>query len=115
MLMRAVGMDPADALMPRPMTGAQDARYYSALGGEDIDHYERSVEAVEEQELAFRLALEKGLLCGPLARRFRARYGDDPARRDDLVRRYLSLSAPGTVPVELRAKLLAILRDALGS
>jgi hypothetical protein len=110
MYLRALGLDPAEAGLTRPMTAAKDARYYGVFDGRDTDHHERTVEAKEEQELAFHLAIERGL-SGPLAKRFRAKFRDG-RRRDALLAKYLALRPAGTVPAELRPQLLRILADA---
>ncbi len=109
--LRALGVDPASVAFTREFVSARDARYFALFEGHDADHYERTAESKEQQELAFHLAIERGLK-GPLVRRFRARFHDG-RRRDELLAKYLALRPPGTVPVELREDLLGILRDAV--
>jgi hypothetical protein len=107
----ALGVDPASVGLKRGFASASDARFFALFGGPDTDHYERTTESKEQQELAFHLAIERGL-AGPLARRFKARFGDGP-RRDELLARYLALRPPATVPPELRDGLMRILEDAM--
>ena len=111
MALRALGRDPVDVGLPRPMISERDARYYNVFDGAATDQDERTRESKEQQELAFYLAIERGL-TGPLVKRFRARFRGG-SRRDELAAKYLALYPPGTVPAELRSRLLAVLRDAM--
>ena len=107
----ALGIDPASVGLKRGFASASDARFFALFGGRATDHYERTTESKEQQELAFHLAIERGF-AGPLARRFKARFPDG-IRRDELLARYLALRPPATVPPELRDGLMRILKDAM--
>ena len=110
--MLALGADPASVGLPRSMMDARDGRYYAVFDGRETDTLDRSAEAKEQQELAFHLAIDLGLK-GPLARRFSARC-QDRLCRDDLLSKHLALFPAGTVPSDLRERLLRILREATG-
>ena len=109
LMMRALGLDPASVGIRRAMLERSDARYYSLFNGRDTDNYERSTEAKEEQELCFLLAIDRGL-TGPLVDRFKKEFGRR-RRRKKLLAKFLKLYPAGTVPMELRGSLMAILED----
>jgi len=111
LIMRALGVDPASVGLRRKMLSPSDARFYSVFGGAATDHYERSADAKEEQMLCFMLAIERGL-AGPLVDRFKKQFGR--RGKQMLLEKSLKLSPAGTVPMELRGKLMHVLSQAMG-
>jgi hypothetical protein len=112
LMMHALGFDPDRVSHGRVMLDEGDAPYYPLFGGHATDNYERPVESVEEQELCFLLAMDRGL-AGPLVERFQREFGRR-RRKKKLLAKFLQLYPPATVPVALRQRLMGLLKDAVG-
>lgn len=109
--MRAFGGDPRAVGIRREMMGLADASLYAVFEGVRTDQYERSTEARQEQALCFLLAIGRGL-SGPLVERFKTRFAGKFSKQE-LVKKFLKLYPPATVPMELRGELMRILNEAL--
>ncbi|HUU43504.1 MAG TPA: hypothetical protein VMX57_06975, partial [Planctomycetota bacterium] len=110
LMMRAVGADPSTVGIRRDMMRRTDAGLYRVFDGRGVDNYERSALMKEEQQLAFMLAIENGL-TGPLVDRFKKEFGR--RGRAKLLAKFMKLYPAGTVPMELRGRLMGILEEAM--
>jgi len=87
-------------------------KFYSLFKGKEVDRYEKSIEAREQQLLAFLLAIRQGAR-GQLIDYFRKHYLKEAlAQEDELRKKYFKLW-PSNIPKEIKPQVLSIYREEL--
>jgi hypothetical protein len=113
MMIRAVGGDPRIVGFHDDLLEARHARHYRLFDGGEVDSYETSAQARDEQLLAFLMAWRKGTR-GPLMSRFEKEFLPEARRRERGLRKtLLAPYAPSTIPAPLARRVLALYRKAL--
>jgi len=87
--------------------------FYCLFNGKNIDCYEKSKEARDEQLLAFYMAYkngEKGYLIDLFKKKF---LKEAKSREDELFKRFFSIHKPTTIPKNIKEKIFSIYREEL--
>ena len=106
LLIRAAGADPARVGFHHDLLELRHKRLYRLFDGRNVDHYEQSAEARDEQLLAFFMAWQNGT-SGPLMVQFeRDLLAEAMEREDELQRRFFTFYRPGSIPDRLRRRVL---------
>ncbi len=107
----AAGIDPALVGFHTSMFGKGKERCFSLFRGEETDCYEMSVQARDQQLLAFRLAADAGF-TGACIDRFRRQFAREEQRRHrELLRAYLDLQPAPNLPAPLRRDVARLYAD----
>lgn len=113
MMIRAVGGDPRQAGFHHDLLQLKHKKLYRLFDGREVDSYERSEEARDEQLLAFLMAWKNGTR-GSLMSRFERDLLPEARRRErELRRRFLAVHEPTTVPPRLGRRLIRLCERAL--
>jgi len=108
MMIHAVGGDPRTAGYHHDLLQLRHRKFYRIFDGREVDSYEKSDEARDEQLLAFLMAWKNGTR-GPLMSRFeRDLLPEAKSREGELRRRFLAVHEPTTAPPRLRRRLLGL-------
>ncbi len=107
-LLKANGVNPADAGLKRNMLGRDSEKYYILFNGSETDSNDRSEWARDEMLLAFYMAYTKGAR-GYLIEKFKRRFLKEATRREKELRgKFLSAQGGESIPPEFRKKVLSI-------
>ncbi len=111
--MKAFGFNPKNVGYTRNLLRKKYKKYYILFDGEEIDIYEKSPEAKEQQLLAFYLAYKNGAK-GELIDLFKKRFLEEAkAKEDTLIKKYLNIYKTHNIPRNLRQDLYSIYREEL--
>ena len=112
-MIRAVGGNPRQVGFHHDLLQMRHAKHYRLFGGREVDSYERSAEARDEQLLAFLMAWRNGTR-GPLMSRFEKDFLAEAKRRErHLKKKLFALYEPTTIPPSLAKRVLALYEKAL--
>ncbi len=112
LFMHAFGIDPKDAGFEDSLLEEKHQKLYVLFRGREIDHYERSPEARDQQLLAFYMAYEKGVR-GYLIDSFKKKYLPEAKRRKkELIKEFLSVYA-SDLPSSIKQRVLKIYKQEL--
>lgn len=113
LFMLATGSDPSQAGFPARMLDKKHEKYYRLFEGKEVDSYEKSPEAKEQQLLAFYMAYRNGVK-GYLIDKFKKQFLDEAkAREDELYKKFFSIYEPETLPKDIRHGLVSIYKEEL--
>lgn len=114
LFMKAFGIDTRLVGFKSDLLSKRHKKLYSVFGGKEIDQYEQSQEAKEQQLLAFYLLYKRGERA-ELIDYFRQKYFKK-VQKDirKLKGKYLRIFETANLPGELRRRILTIFKDQLG-
>lgn len=115
LFMRANGIDPKTVGFRLNLFEKRYKKLYRLFDGREIDMYEKSEEAKEEQLLAFYLVYrnkQKGNLIDLFKRKF---LEEAKSKEDYLVKKFLSLHKSITMPRKIRKNVLSVFEEELSS
>lgn len=87
LFMRALGVDPRQFGLKRKMFTRGDEKYYRLFNGREVDVYEKSIAARDQQLLAFLMAYRLGE-TGYLINKFKSKFLTEARRREKKLRRF---------------------------
>ena len=106
MLTRAAGSNIRHIGFHHDMLQKKHRKFYCLFDGEEVDHYERSAEARDEQLFAFFLAWQNGA-SGPLMVEFeKDLLTEAMEREEELQKRFFTFYHPFAIPARLRKRVL---------
>ena len=108
----AIGKSPDVVGFKKNMLGKKHEKHYALFQGKEVDHYEQSIEARDQQLLAFLLAYKAGVK-GYLINKFRKEYLREAEQREEELRRKFFTVYPARMPSEFRKKILSIYKEEL--
>ena len=111
--MKAFGINPKSVGYTRNLLRKKYKKYYTLFDGEEIDIYEKSPEAKEQQMLAFYLAYkngEKGYLIDLFKKKF---LKEAQEKEDMLTKKFLNVYKSPNIPRNLRKDVYSIYREEL--
>ncbi|MFH1353117.1 MAG: hypothetical protein ABIH68_06065 [bacterium] len=112
-LLKANGVNPADAGLKRNMLGRDCGKYFSLFNGSEIDGNDRSEWARDEILLTFYMAYKKGAR-GWLIEKFKKRFLKEAGRREKELRgKFLTAQGGESIPPGFRKKVLSIYESEL--
>ncbi|MFH1784660.1 MAG: hypothetical protein ABH868_07230 [bacterium] len=112
LFMHAVGIDPAQAGFHKKLLNKKHSKLYALFNGSDVDHYERSPEARDQQLLAFYMAYKRGIK-GELIDMFRKKHlGEAKKREKELHQKFFTIYET-ELPRKIKKKVCRIYTDEL--
>ncbi len=111
--MKAFGFDIKRIGMRNLLLDRKNKKLFSLFNGKEIDCYEKSKEARDQQLLAFLLACENGER-GELIEDFKKEFMDEAKEREDELRnKFFSIHKPKTIPKHINKKVNSIYKEEL--
>lgn len=112
-MLKAVGGDVKKVGFHEDLLKRKFKKYYVLFGGKEVDCYEKSKEARDEQLFSFYLGYKRGVK-GELMRLFeREFYGEARRREKELYEKFFGVGEITSVPEELKGRLRRILEGGL--
>lgn len=113
LFMRAFSIDPGRVGLRNMLLGRKNKRLFSLLGGEEVDCYEKSKEARDQQLLAFFMLHENGGR-GQLIDMFKEKYLEEAKEREDELRkRFFTVYKSKTMPKKIERTVSSIYKEEL--
>lgn len=112
-MLKAIGINPKTLKFPYNLLEKKYKKYYVIFKGPEIDCYEKSKEAFEEQIFAFYLAY-KNKTRGYLIDLFRKKYlSEAKQREDEFYKKYLTPYPDPNMPKKLKKQVFSIYKEEL--
>jgi hypothetical protein len=113
LFMRAFNIDPERVGLRNMLLDSKNKRLFSMLGGEEVDCYEKSKEARDQQLLAFFMVYENGGR-GQLIDMFKEKYLEEAKdREDELRKRFFTTHKSKTMPKKIERAVSSIYKEEL--
>jgi len=113
LFMKAVGIDPKRVGLKNILLDAKNKKIFQIFNGKDVDCYEKSKEARDQQLLAFLMVYENGER-GPLVELFKKKFLEEAKEREDELRKkFFCIYKSKTMPRKIEKVVSSIYKEEL--
>jgi len=113
LFMKAFGIDPKVVGLRNILLDKNNKRLFCLFNGSEVDCYEKSKEARDQQLLAFLMTYENGER-GPLIEIFKKKFLEEAKEREDELRkRFFSIYKSKTMPRKVEQRVTSIYKEEL--
>lgn len=113
LLMKANNVDTKSAGFKKDLFGKENRNLYCLFKGKEVGSYEKSIEAMDEQLLAFYMAYKNGER-GYLLDLFKKKFLEEAkSREDELIKKFFSLHDSITIPKNMKKEIFSIYKEEL--
>jgi len=113
MMIKAFNFDAKEVGFSKNSLDKKYKKFYALFNGKEVDHYEKSKQARDEQLLAFYLAYKNGA-DGYLMEEFKKKFLNEAKKREDeLYKEFLTIHDSVTMPNKIKNKVFSIYKEEL--